>query len=89
MREHLYGPFKNRPWSDENIRARLLFGNLIKARRQEKHFSLQYVADTLNVSRQAVWTWEHLAYPSDFNLDELCILLGLDYYQLRAMKETA
>ena len=65
-------------------------GNRISERRRELGYSQEYVAEKLNVSRQAVSKWEQdLCAPDTYNLIALSELLGLSVEYLAAGRQSA
>ena len=54
-------------------------GEWLRAKREEKHYTLQYVADQLGVTKTAVHCWENgkrSLYAKTFM--DLCAVLGAD-----------
>ena len=65
-------------------------GKRIGERRRELGYSQEYVAEKLNVSRQAVSKWEQdLSAPDTYNLIALSELLGLSVEYLATGKQSA
>ena len=64
-------------------RQQLLFGERLRKRPKALHYTQEYVAEALGVSRQAVSKWENgTSEPSTSNLMALAKLYGLSVDEL-------
>lgn len=76
-----YNAVKSETGSEEKMNQSL--GEVLKEHRQYCHMTQEYVAESLNVSRQAVSKWENgISEPGTSNLIALAKLYGVSVEEL-------